>query len=70
MELGVDIPALERIKKDNIGSCLTCQRQMIHQWLDSGEASWRDLVKALTSPLLKQYHIVATLIAEEHPAAL
>ena len=66
MELGVDIPSLERIKKDHEES-LDCQRKMITEWLDSGKASWRGLVRGLTSPLLINYHHVAVRIAKAHP---
>ena len=55
---------LERIKKDE-SKAIHCQTAMFEEWINTGEASWRNLVKALLYPPLKAED-VAKVIADNH----
>ena len=57
---------LENIDDNNRGKVKDCRREMISQWLDTGNASWCALVRALASPLVGKRGL-AMEIAEKHP---
>ena len=67
--LGLELPGLEehdlqRIEMNNHG-IVDCQRQMISQWLHTGQATWSSLVHALMSPLVNKKDL-ALQIAQDH----
>ena len=70
--LGLELPGwksydqLEKIEIDNRWSVDDCVRTMVSQWLDTGVATWRGLVQALTSPLVNKRGL-AVKIAKQHP---
>ena len=56
---------LDVIHIDHRGNVRDCLKAMISLWLDTGNASWRALVKALASPLVGKRDM-AMKIAAEH----
>ena len=69
--LGLELPGLEsdqldKIEKDNRGRVDDCLKAMVSEWLDTDVATWRGLVQALTSPLVKKRGL-AVKIAKQHP---
>ena len=66
LELGLEKYQLDIIDKDNRGIVEDCKMEMISKWLDTNKASWQCLVKALSSPLLKETSL-AIDIAKQHP---
>ena len=67
MALGVDDDSIQRIKMNNVGSSLTQQKEIIMAWLNGGNASWANLVKALRNPLINR-GADANRIARKHPS--
>ena len=63
--LGLPIHELENIKI-NGNSVKDCQRRIVSMWLDTGNASWRNLDEALIDPLVNNVRIAKT-IREQHP---
>ena len=66
LELGLEKYQLDIIDKDNRGIVEDCKMEMISKWLDTDKVSWQCLVKALSSPLLKETSL-AIDIAKQHP---
>ena len=64
ISLSINKAVLERIKEDE-SKALRRQMAMFEEWINSGEASWRNLVKALLYPPLKAED-VAKVIADNH----
>ncbi len=62
--LGINKAVLERIKEDE-SKAIHRQKAMFVEWINTGEASWRNLVKALLCPPLKA-NDVAKVIADNH----
>ncbi len=62
--LGINKAVLERIKEDE-SKALYRQKAMFEEWINTGEACWRNLVKALLYPPLKANDI-AKVIADNH----
>ena len=56
---------LDVIHIDHRGNVRDCLKAMIPLWLDTGNASWRALVRALSSPLVEKRDL-AMKIAAEH----
>ena len=52
VQLNVDHAKLERIQMNYPGRAQECQYHMLHTWIDTGNASWIELVTALRSPLI------------------
>ena len=52
VQLNVDRAKLNRIQMDYPGRAQQCQYHMLHTWIDSGNATWSELVTALRSPLI------------------
>ncbi len=50
LALGLDVYEVFWIHNDNIESASDCQKAMISQWLNTDNASWRALVRALAYP--------------------
>jgi len=73
LALGLSYNTLRVIEFDNPGDSRTCLQQMLIAWLKKkdmavgSQPSWRALVAALSSPLVRRVEI-ATMIAVEHPA--
>ena len=65
--LGLQSFELDVINSTNKGDVNDCQRDMITKWLNTGDASWRALVRALASPLVGKRGL-AMSIAAEHPS--
>ena len=65
LKLGLEKPQLDIIDQNKQGIVGKCQMEMISQWLDTGNASWRALVRALASPLVGKRGL-AMKIAAEH----
>ena len=69
--LGLELPGLDKcqldkIETDNRGIVDDCQKAMVSQWLHTGDvATWRGLVQALASPLVKRRDL-AIEIAKQH----
>ena len=68
--LGLKLPGLEehelqRIERNYRGIVDDCQREMILQWLHTGQATWSSLVHALMSPLVNRKDL-ALQIAQDH----
>ena len=68
-QLGLNL-GLEKYKLDNIEInkhwiVQDCQMEMISLWLDTGDASWRALVRALASKQVEKKDL-AEKIAAEH----
>ena len=57
---------LDDIDNNNRERVKDCRREMISQWLDTGNASWHALVRALASPLVGKRDL-AMEIAKNHP---
>ena len=49
LQLGLEGYQLDEIDDNNRGKVKNCRWKMISKWLDTGDASWRDLVRALAS---------------------
>ena len=62
--LGINKAVLERIKEDE-SKALRRQMAMFEEWINTGEASWRNLVRALLYPPLKAED-VARVVADNH----
>ena len=56
---------LDLIHIDHRGNVRDCLKAMLSLWLDTGNASWRALVRALASPLVGKRYL-AEKIAAEH----
>ena len=52
VQLKVDHAKLERIQMDYPQRAQECQYHMLHTWIDTGNATWSELVTALRSPLI------------------
>ena len=57
---------LDDIDDNNRERVKDCRREMISQWLDTGNASWRALVRALASQQVGKRGL-AMEIAKKHP---
>ena len=64
MVLGLERYQLEDIKINHMTE-IDCRRKMISQWMHTGDASWRALVRALASPLVLNMGL-AKRIAAKH----
>ncbi len=64
--LGIKRPDYIKIR-DNCGDSDEQTCTLVSAWIQSGEASWAKLVRALRHPLVKQYDI-ANQITAEHPS--
>ncbi len=62
--LGLGSAQLERIRMD-YQNTNDCRMAMISRWLDTANASWRALVRALVSPLMGKRNL-AMKIAANH----
>ena len=49
---------------DHSGNVRDCLKAMISLWLDTGNASWRALVRALASPLVGKRDLAGKIAAE------
>ena len=65
--LGLKKYALDVIDLHNRGKVEDCRIEMVSQWLDTGEATWRRLVQALESPMVNKRGL-AVEIARQHPS--
>ena len=65
LKLGLEKPQLDIMDQNCRGIVGNCQMEMISRWLDTGNASWRALVRALASPLVGKRDL-AMKIAAEH----
>ena len=72
--LGLPSSTLDRIHKDNPHDVRTALGQVIDTWLAReydterfGAPSWRKLVDAVASLAGENSHVLAKMIAEEHP---
>ena len=65
LKLGLEKPQLDIMDRNCQGKVKDCQMEMISQWLDTGNSSWRALVRALASPLVGKRDL-AMKIAAEH----
>ncbi len=63
--LGMEKYVLDSIKINYATSVIDCQKAMISLWLDTGDASWSALVRALSSPLVGNKGL-ARKIADQH----
>ena len=63
--LGLKKDALDRIDQNKRGIVEDCRKEMLSQWLDTGEATWHCLVQALMSPLVNKKGL-ATVLAKQH----
>ena len=61
VELGVGSVTIERIRVSCHDHPDHCYREGLSEWLEGGERSWGDLVKALSSPTVGRSDI-ATVI--------
>ncbi len=66
LELGISIPDLQRIEKDNHTAKLQ-HRAIVLKWLGMGEASWASLAQALRDSGVDGGKAVANQIAKDHP---
>ena len=67
LTLGLEKPQLNIINQNYRGIVEDCRKEMISQWLDTGNASWRALVRALAASKLVVKMDLAMKIAAEHP---
>ena len=65
LTLGLEKPQLDIMDQNCRGIVKDCRMEMISLWLDTGNASWRALVRALASPLVEKRNL-AMKIAAEH----
>ena len=65
LTLGLPVHVLDTIKHDGYDETVRKQKTIL-KWLDTGEASWSSLVKALKSPLINKKR-VAEQIRKDHP---
>ena len=65
LTLGLEKPQLDIMDRNKQGIVEECRMEMISRWLDTGNASWRALVRALASPLVEKRDL-AMKIAAEH----
>ena len=65
LNLGLEKYKLDNIEIDKHRIVQDCQMEMISLWLDTGNASWHALVRALASPLVGKGDL-AEKIAAEH----
>ena len=69
LKLGLEKPQLDIIDQNCRGIVEKCQMEMIYRWLDTGNASWRALVRALASKLVGKRDLaekIAAKIGEKH----
>ena len=66
LKLGLNNAELGAIEIQKFGNVQACRMEMISQWLNTGDASWRALVRALASKLVGKKGL-ARSIAAEHP---
>ena len=65
--LGLEKYQLDRIDINKRGIVEDCKKAMMSMWLDTGNATWCALVRALTSSQLVNKKALAKKIAAEHP---
>ena len=66
LQLGLEGYQLDEIDDNNRANVKNCRWKMISKWLDTGDASWRALVRALASKQVGKKGL-AKRIADEHP---
>ena len=64
LALGMEKYWLDMIDIDH-RTVLDCRKAMISRWLDTGDASWSGIVRALSSPLVGKEGL-ARRIADQH----
>ena len=65
LTLGLEKSQLDIMDRNCRGIVEDCRKEMISRWLHTGNASWRALVRALSSPLVGKRDL-AMKIAAEH----
>ena len=64
--LGLSAADLQRIQLNHPTAVQLQHQAIIRRWLDSGEATWSGLIKALRDPLVNK-GAVADKIMKQHP---
>ena len=52
LQMQVPVTELQRIESEHKNDQITCLRQMLIKWLESGHANWKSLCNALHSPIV------------------
>ena len=69
LTLGLEKPQLDIMDRNYRGIVEDCRMEMISWWLNTGNASWRALVRALASKLVNRRDLamkIAAKIGEKH----